>query len=371
MTVTDSSLVHRVRIVNIIPKRNSIDTGEFSFKEGVLEKLPRYFQYIDLMRKVDEDAYALFARVGASILPAEKSLCAIDPSAAGAYYNVDTIPAFGCVHMSGNHAANKNVHPEFIWWTKLEKGPRHGVEASTGPVFHVTVLYHDEGKAATPVSWHVEAPTFAAARVLKEYCIKKRSMHDRRAQRGRRRYSIPQRTWSYPAALCRFAAAKPGLSPTEFALSVFAMATTGVMSRSTGFQVRVAKAGRNAVFNIDDSVSPDFFSDRDVMVNENGRTRKIFHFVPGYKRTDGKTVKGHTKGLREFEWNGYSVHIGKPQLDFANPDNLVRPAVMADDVDVTGGGYMTMAEVGVAVQKHIREHAESKRAIKTRKKHRI
>ena len=364
----DNSLF-RVKIVNIRPKRNvPFATGEFSFKEHVLEQLPRYFQFIDLMRKVDDDAYALFARVGASILPRDKAIVTLDPVFANTYYNVDTIPAFGCVYLPGNNAANKNITPEFVWWKKLEKGPRHGVEASPGPVYHVTALYHDEGKAAAPVSWHVEAPTFATARILKEYCFEKRSMYDPRSQWDRRHYSIPQSTWSYPAALRHVAADQPGRSPKEFGLSVFTMAATGIMSRSTGFQVRVAKFGRHAVFNIDDSVSSNFFSDRDVMVNENGRTKKIFHFVAGYQRTDGKLITGHTKGLREFNWNGYNVHIGKPQMDFANPDNLTAPSVTVDDVDATGGGYMTMAEIGVAVQKHIREHAAIKRGRTKRRK---
>ena len=59
--------------------------------------------------------------------------------------------------------------------------------------------------------------------------------------------------------------------------------------------------------------SPYFFKDRDKAVNQNGKTKKIFHIVAAHERSlpDGnkKFVKSHFRGIRKFMWNGYKVNI--------------------------------------------------------------
>lgn len=361
----------RVRIVNVRPKRGDntpFETGEFSFKDGVLDKLPRYFKYVDLMRKVDPDAYALFSRIGASVLPSEKVIIAVDCDVAGKYYEARDIPAFGCVYLhKDDDPSVDRIGADFMWWTKLNPGPLIGVEAAEGEIYCVTALYHDEDKLAQPVTFHVAVPSIAGARVLKEYTTHVNNMYDHKSQVDRRSYAIPRREWSYPSGLRMVSIDNQKAKPADVGRHIFAIAITAVMSRRRGFQVRVAHAGRYAVFNIDDHAAPKFFADREVQVNENGRAKRIFHFVPGYQKTNGKFVAGHTKGLREFDWNGYSVHIGKPDFDFHNPDGLTAPAdIVADDAPIDRGRHLTMSEVGVLVQRHIRQSAMRRRGGKKR-----
>jgi len=357
----------RVRLVNVRPKvasNSPLQTGEFLFKEAVLEQLPRYFRYIDLMRKVDPDAYAMFSRVGASILPSDRNLSTADCNFAGEHFSVDRIPSFGCVYINLDERAESdphNVYPDFIWWTKLAgaHGVRLGVEASPSDVFTVTALYHDRFDELGSVTFHIAVPSFEEARVLKEQVLNESAMYDHRSQVGRRSYSLRRREWSYPTGLKMIGNSR-GLSPQEAGRSVFAVVTTSVMSRRSGFQVRVAQAGRYAVFNVDEGAGPAFFADRDIQVNENGRKKRIFHYVAGYQKTDGTMVAGHTKGLREFDWNGYSVHIGKPDFDFANIDRMTAPAEVEGDPEPQER-RLTMAELGVLVQRHIRQSAWRRR----------
>lgn len=358
-----SEMFHRVRLINIRPKRGDnlpFQSGEFSFKGDVLDQLPRYFEYVDLMRKVDDDAYALFSRIGASLIPVDKETVAFDCNVAGNYYTSDMIPSFGCVYMPQDDKGGDRIGCDFIWWTKLDKAtaPVIGVEHVTSPIFSVTALYHDKADAVQSITFHVTVPSFKDARVLKETVINETPMYDHRSQVDRRGYTLRRREWSYPHGLRLLSIDGRRTTPNEMGRRLFAVATTAILSRRVGFQVRVAKAGRYAVFNVDETAGPKFFSDRDVQVNENGRAKKIFHYVAGYQKTCGGMVKGHTKGLREFEWNGYSVHIGKPDFDFANPEDFTAPAVL---VEAEHGRHLTMAEVGMLVQRHVRMSAWNKR----------
>lgn len=363
--MVDSSF--RVRLVNIRPKvgdNSPLESGEFLFKDAVLEQLPKYFRYIDMMRKVDHDAYALFSRVGASVLPPKAKTIVIDCDFAEEHFSAASIPTFGCVFINSetaNTTDSDNITPEFIWWTKLSgaSGVRLGVESTPSDVFTVTVLYHDKANVVANVVFHMAVPSFAGARVLKEHGINESPMYDHRSQVERRSYTLRRREWSYPRGL-KIIADSTDTTPQEAARRIFSAATTSVMSRRSGFQVRVAKAGRYAVFNVDERAGPTFFADRDIQVNENGRAKRIFHYVAGYQKADGVLVRGHTKGLREFEWNGYSVHIGKPDFDFANIDRMTAPAEIVDDGEPQGR-RLTMAEMGVLVQRHIRQSAWRKR----------
>jgi hypothetical protein len=54
-------------------------------------------------------------------------------------------------------------------------------------------------------------------------------------------------------------------------------------------------------------------SDRDVVLNDAGSKRRIFHVVRPHERHlpsgDVRIIKMHHRGMRTFDWNGYAVHI--------------------------------------------------------------
>ena len=167
------------------------------------------------------------------------------------------------------------------------------------------------------------------------------------AKRGAvRRYSIPSQGWHYPYYL-RSLARENNRDPAEVGKTAFSLVANAAPKMDIGFQVRVVNAaGAVAVFNIANKRTPYFFKDRDLMVNENGRKKRVFHFVGEYMKSDGKAVKAHTKGLRSFSWNGYRVHIGKPGFDFADMRDLKAPGRWLANEDPIPAGKLTMEQVG-------------------------
>ena len=170
--------VHRVRIVNVRPKlghNSSWESGNISLKDDVLSQLPRYFEQIDLLRRVDPDMYAMQAKLGASITSRSSMIAMIDPETAAHYMSADQIPSFGCsyIHDGRTNAeieADKFLRPSFVSWTKLNKPLYPKVAAVAGQdVYHVVVIHHDSAKRRpTPMQWHMAVPTIASMAPLKE-----------------------------------------------------------------------------------------------------------------------------------------------------------------------------------------------------------
>jgi hypothetical protein len=60
------------------------------------------------------------------------------------------------------------------------------------------------------------------------------------------------------------------------------------------------------------------------VVNENGRRKRIFHIVRPHVRADGRAVKMHFRGMRDFAWNGYRIVVTVPGLHHAELSELNR-----------------------------------------------
>jgi hypothetical protein len=84
------------------------------------------------------------------------------------------------------------------------------------------------------------------------------------------------------------------------------------------FRIRVMrKDGLVATFGINVLKAPYFFADRDLMVDDKGFKKRIFHIVrPHSRHVNGGDrtafVKEHFRGERRFKWAGYDVLITVP-----------------------------------------------------------
>lgn len=89
-------------------------------------------------------------------------------------------------------------------------------------------------------------------------------------------------------------------------------------NREDRWNVIVKKNGERVTFSIDQSLSKDYFADRNVCINSStGKPMKIVHYVNGHDRViNGKTIKvaEHIRGLREFDWNGYHCLVTAPKF---------------------------------------------------------
>jgi len=123
-----------------------------------------------------------------------------------------------------------------------------------------------------------------------------------------------QRHWIYPLQSW---ADFHDYKVNEYLCWLFCMVATQPSVAQAGIQVRVRKNDMAALFNIDMLRTPYFFDDRTKEKGATGKTKKIFHIVRAHRRRigDGSTVvHTHFRGLRDFIWNGYGVHISVPGL---------------------------------------------------------
>ena len=80
----------------------------------------------------------------------------------------------------------------------------------------------------------------------------------------------------------------------------------------------------------------DFFKDRVKVKNKNGNTTRIFHYVSAHTRKDGANVRTHTRGSKDFIYNGYDVRIVIPGRD-ALPQAMLGIAAMdAEEAEKKG-----------------------------------
>jgi hypothetical protein len=106
--------------------------------------------------------------------------------------------------------------------------------------------------------------------------------------------------------------------------------------------IRAKKEGCIAAFGIDVKRGKYFFADREVELATDGRKKRIFHSVIAHDRHIGQNrttrVRDHYRGLRDFNWNGYGIHIVWPKhsgvLEFD------KPARYEEDVAVTARSKM-------------------------------
>jgi hypothetical protein len=110
-------------------------------------------------------------------------------------------------------------------------------------------------------------------------------------------------------------------------------------------RVSAEKNGVAAVFSVNIHRTAYFFADRDYQLTEDGKRKRIFHFVRPHIRSDGSTVKAHFRGERSFDWAGYRITITVPGRDHLNIEDLDVGAIDSywAEKDVK---YLQMPELG-------------------------
>ena len=105
------------------------------------------------------------------------------------------------------------------------------------------------------------------------------------------------------------------------------------VKREEQWNVIVKHNGERLTFSVPDDQTKFYFKDRERVVNENGNSKKIVHYVKEHDRIYGKKVaviKEHIRGLRQFNWKGYNVQVVSPKLQ-ANTSSTFTPG--GDDVE--------------------------------------
>ena len=124
-------------------------------------------------------------------------------------------------------------------------------------------------------------------------------------------------------------------------------------------RVNCHKGSLTAVFGVNPSRLSYFFKDREVTIGAGGQRQRIFHAVKPHKRKDGRLVKMHFRGLREFDWAGHHVQITVPGLHHASLAEFKHGARelakgekgMVDDVEL---GRRIAEYIKTGVPEHLR-----------------
>ncbi len=144
--------------------------------------------------------------------------------------------------------------------------------------------------------------------------------------------TINTRRWCLPS----LAMADEGRDQAEhenFMLCTFRQLLLWWGSRGDQWSVGVRKDGHRVCFSIAPEHTSAYFSDRDTVVNVDGKPKKIIHFVREHTRITGATVKAHVRGLREFDWKGYHCTVTAPRLNGAILTNFLLDPLEVDRAD--------------------------------------
>jgi hypothetical protein len=334
-------------------RKDAESGGGFYFRGAILDHLDDYFTYIRRMRRSDPDAYDMLSKVGASLLPPGIEV-ATDLSP---WWKAGNRPSFGAVGMALMEGVDDkaNFYPKFMYFRKWDRPPAT-VEPTNGTVYEV-VSYLDQKddkvlsklRRGYPITIYVSVDRKGNLKALKEHHTKRVLIKSKRGD-----FAIPHRDWFESHAI-EWAKQK-NREPQEFVDTLFALLTSAFEQTNSHIRVAVSKGAETAMFGIDVKRTPYFFSDREMALNANGSKARIFHIVRAHKRTyaggSEKFIKFHFRGLRDFDWNGYRVHISMPGLHHSP---LIEFEGGGHDIDETivTPGMIEFSEVGNILQKHL------------------
>lgn len=357
--------------------------GEFNFRDSILDQLDKYFAYIARMKQGDPQAYDLYSKVGATLLP---------HAATGTTYrridrykeveddepHSETIlplwflqqrPAFGCFSYGCDtpteqyekdrtaelESKHKRIYvPRFMYFQKFEHPAGTVQPVSGGDVYVMTVYwdYHDHKHKPAPQEFPMfvrnDGKVFALKKFEAVRVTLPRSKHVGIARKYYRddRY-FWHREWKYDNEAISWARQEK-VTPEQLLIDIFVSSVRRwEFSSYSTCRVAVRKDGVTAQFGINPRRLSYFFQDREVTLTKNGVRQRVFHIVKPYIRSDGRAVPMHFRGERLFSWGPYEVEITVPGLDHHVPGEFDVGA--AHDDMLAGEEGVTMGEIGQAL----------------------
>ncbi len=306
-------------------------TGEFNFRDTILEQLDRYFFYIDRMKKNDINAYQLYCQVGSIMVPYYGNV-SIHASLTGKRWGdapkvlriqewfLKNKPSFGCIAYGTqpetekweevNAAGGQNFQPKFLYFHKLAGLPID-TELRHGGTFYKLTVYWDVPKdrlfkhGGIPLNIALFIGDDGSIGVLK-YRIFRKMKH-----------GIPTRRWKIPTIYKDWA--RENSDQVEPFIGKLFHDVAQYLENASHAMIRVEaqKGALCGYFNVDLARVPYFFSDRDYVLTPSGLRKPVFHSVRAHERKNGSSVRFHFRGQRHFDWADYEIRITVPGRDHA------------------------------------------------------
>ncbi len=344
--------------------------GEFNFRDTILDQLDRYWVYLERMRKHDPEAYGFYKQVGATLVPYVATGSFTDKAR-----QLETIsdmekyksqikltpwfrqvwPSFGCVAYGTNPrdeaseraktpTGSRVIQPKFLFFRRVNRHDWMVQPVRGGKNYMVTVWWdnaYDKRKWGIPQ----EIPFN-----ISDDGTKIRPLKVRERVNGE---TTAWWDWRIPGQYRKWSKMYH-ISPQVHLAHLFCECTRDVESASYSvLRVEVSKDDLTAVFGLSPRRTPYFFQDRDIVLNEHGVKKRIFHMVRPHVRADGTKVPTHFRGLREFTWAGYKIWISVPGRDHFMPLEFNVPMTY---VARKGEKYFTESEYGKTLKEQMHSH---------------
>jgi hypothetical protein len=317
-------------------QRDRRHLGAHYYLTDLLDQLEEAFKSLNALRKVNKNSYNIFRKVACTVQSNDFVW------SVGNQYAIkcSDIPSIGCAYIpKSEHGrlfvrdGDELAYPSFSYFKRI-KNPIN-VQPTNDVVIELGyVLEFSDGPV--PTIMYLAVDQDCNVRLLKQLYQDVQKVRPKVSRKFKREFSINRAFWGYPNSLEDIAKLN-NLTVQGYIDEVFWMTMNACLSVDNGAHVRVAKGSDRLTFAIDILRTPYFFKDREKVVNENGKTKKIFHIVAAHKRVVNgveQLVKSHTRGLRKFVWNGYRINIllnGK-HINRLNDMNIDAVDYVGDDV---------------------------------------
>jgi len=343
---------------NVAKTAPSEDSGEFYFREAILDQLGYYTKCIARMQRADPEAYDLYGNVGGHILP-ENALSwfgkigAFDsptqqlaPHEPLSPWFRQTLPTFGAVFV-GKVARDvedggKAYIPRFYYFRRYDRlrAPAEVQRPVSGAVYVATIYWDNveqRGKwkcrFGVPQDYPLVIAPDGSVKLLRQLSHTNNQIRHKRGKDRGRLSTLPGRRWVPVNPWFEMWSREYGSNAEQFLTALFVQtANLYEAANSSMIRIMASKGKVTASFGVDVKRTPYFFRDRDMTLTDSGSKRRIFHIVRPHSRKNGSAVKFHFRGERKFKWNDYEINIMVPGRDVLNIAEFNVPIIDGDRI---------------------------------------
>lgn len=305
-----------ITVAPIVEKKRRKRSYNKQSKNEILHNLDKYFKYIRQMKKADKESYDLYRKIGAQFISTQTIDGFEDTISLDLPERWKSVrPSFGCIFMPAEHDEKKekkedSINPRFIYFRR-HKSLSGNVQAVPAGwdlyTFHIA-FYFENREHTYDAAVAIDGDNQVHALQIK---ISDDLVINTKRGVNRGKYLVKRKKWALPdLGENRKGKPKDQVIKESFCLA----ANFWELAQFKEVEVRAVKGSLAARFNITGTDTARLFQDRQRI--ENKKTR-IFHAVRPYVKKNGKSVKLHFKGERNFNWNGYEISIYVPGKDFA------------------------------------------------------
>jgi hypothetical protein len=156
-------------------------------------------------------------------------------------------------------------------------------------------------------------------------------------------HSYPRKLWYAPMVDEASCWGKTTDERSSIACGIFIRILEWWDKRDDRWIASVRRGDQRVTFSVEQHLTRHFFRDRDkTITTPSGSRKKIIHFVNAHNRNIGEkivAVKAHIRGIRSFDWRGFTCSITAPEFHKWTINQWTVGAEDAEDIGVGKAAY--------------------------------